>query len=125
MNVDTWITGRLDTEVPAVDGRIMPEIGDQESPKPYLVLKLITEEPEATHDKLLQATRHWHYSVCAIAETLAAARMIGEAAKLALVGFSGGGVQSVALQSGTRRSKDTNTGDWEYSFDISIWENLT
>ena len=50
MNVDTWLYSQLAASVAAVEGRITPEIGDQESPKPYIVYKLITDEPFATHD---------------------------------------------------------------------------
>lgn len=125
MNVDEWITGTLDAAIPSVGSRITPEIGDQEAEKPYLVYKLITEEPFGTHDVQLQATRHWQYQICAIAGTDAAARTLGEAAKAALVGQQGGGIQSVLLSSGARKAFDLNTRDREYSFDISIWENLT
>ncbi len=124
MNIDSWIYSRLNAQVAAVAGRIAPEIGDQESAKPYIVYKLVTEEPFATHNVPLQLTRHWHYQICAIADTDAVARLTGEQAKTALVGYQGGGIQSVLLNGGTRKAYDMNTREREYSFDISIWENL-
>lgn len=124
-DIDAWIYDRLNTDVAALEGRITPETGDQESGTPYIVVKLITEDPYATHDVPLQLTRHWHYQLCAFAGTFALARSIGEAAKAALVGQHGSGIQSVLLQGGTRRGLDPQTGEREYSFDVSIWENLS
>lgn len=125
MNVDSWLYSRLNEQVASVEGRITPQIGDQESEKPYIVYKLITEEPYATHDLPLQLTRHWHFEICTIADTDGMARMVGELAKTALVGYQGEGIQSVLLNGGTRKAYDANTKEREYAFDISIWENLT
>lgn len=125
MNVDSWLYSRLNDQVAAVEGRITPQIGDQESAKPYIVYKLITEEPYATHDVPLQLTRHHHFEICTVADTDAVARTVGELAKTALVGYQGEGIQSVLLNGGTRKAFDAQTNEREYAFDISIWENLT
>lgn len=125
MNIDEWIYARLNSQVAAVSGRVSMEIGDQQSAKPYLVVKLITDEPFATHDVQLPATRNWHYDICAVAATDASARAVAVAAEAALVGYQGSGIQSVLRNGGMRKVIDLTTGDYEWQFGISIWENLT